>query len=41
LFPFLFGPIVIAEMTLALWLLVKGVDVPKWQAVNAALRRSG
>ena len=41
LFPVVFAPILIAEMTLALWLLVKGVDVAKWHAVNAALRRSG
>jgi hypothetical protein len=41
LFPVVFAPILITEMTLALWLLVKGVDVAKWHAVNAALRRSG
>lgn len=40
LFLVVFAPILIAEMTLALWLLVKGVDVAKWHAVNAALRRS-
>jgi hypothetical protein len=41
LFPVLFAPILIAEMGLALWLLIKGVDLAKWQAVSAAPRRSG
>ena len=40
LFPVLFAPILIAEMGLALWLLIKGVDLAKWQAVSAAPRRS-
>jgi Domain of unknown function (DUF4386) len=32
LFPALFVPIFIAELSLALWLLVKGVDAAKWRA---------
>lgn len=31
LFPALFVPIFVAELSLALWLTVKGVDLPKWQ----------
>ena len=31
LFPVLFVPIFVAEISLALWRLVKGVDVAKWQ----------
>jgi hypothetical protein len=34
LFPALFVPIFIAELSLALWLLVKGVDVAKWRALT-------
>jgi hypothetical protein len=33
LFPALFVPIFVAELSLALWLLVKGVDVAKWRAL--------
>jgi Domain of unknown function (DUF4386) len=32
LFPAIMLPPFIAELSLALWLVVKGVDVPKWQA---------
>ena len=32
LFPFILLPPFVAELSLALWLLVKGVDVRKWQA---------
>jgi hypothetical protein len=31
LFPALFVPIFVAELSLALWLIVKGVDVAKWE----------
>ncbi len=31
LFPFILMPCFIAELSLGLWLLVKGVDLPKWQ----------
>ena len=31
LFPALFVPIFVAELSLALWLTVKGVDLPKWR----------
>ena len=31
LFPALFAPIFVAELSLSLWLLVKGVDMAKWQ----------
>ncbi len=31
LFPAIMLPPFIAELSLALWLLVKGVDVPKWK----------
>jgi hypothetical protein len=31
LFPFILLPGFLAETVLCLWLLVKGVDVPKWQ----------
>jgi hypothetical protein len=30
LFPFILLPPFVAELSLALWLLVKGVDVTKW-----------
>jgi hypothetical protein len=36
LFPALFVPIFIAELSLALWLLVKGVDGAKWHAAETA-----
>jgi hypothetical protein len=44
LFPFLFAPIFGAELSLALWLLVKGVDMTKWRAytsppISGALQR--
>jgi hypothetical protein len=32
LFPALFVPIFVAELSLSLWLIVKGVDVAKWRA---------
>jgi hypothetical protein len=32
LFPVLFVPVFVAELSLALWLIVKGVDAAKWQA---------
>jgi Domain of unknown function (DUF4386) len=31
LFPFILLPPFVAELSLALWLLVRGVDVRKWQ----------
>jgi len=31
LFPFILMPCVIAELLLALWLIVKGVNLPKWE----------
>jgi Domain of unknown function (DUF4386) len=31
LFPALFVPIFIAELSLTLWLIVKGVDAAKWE----------
>ncbi len=34
LFPFILLPPFVAELSLALWLLVRGVDVQKWQAVS-------
>jgi hypothetical protein len=39
LFPALFVPIFVAELSLALWLLVKGVDAPKWEERTSALAR--
>src|SRR5262249_42848677 len=36
LFPAILLPALLAELSLALWLLVKGVDVPEWKA-RAAL----
>ena len=32
LFPFILVPPFVAELSLALWMLVKGVDVTKWKA---------
>jgi hypothetical protein len=32
LFPFILLPPFVAELSMALWLLVKGVDVGKWKA---------
>lgn len=37
LFPALFVPIFVAESSLALWLIVKGVDAAKWKARAGAL----
>lgn len=37
LFPALFVPIFVAEFSLAAWLLVKGVNVPKWEALAARI----
>jgi hypothetical protein len=34
LFPALFVPIFVAEASLAVWLLVKGVDVARWEALG-------
>ena len=34
LFPVLFGPVIVAELSLSLWLLVKGVNVETWLAAN-------
>jgi hypothetical protein len=34
LFPFLMLPCLVAELSFSLWLLVKGVDVQKWQEVQ-------
>jgi len=31
LFPAIFAPIFVAELSLTLWLIVKGVSVPKWE----------
>lgn len=36
LFPFILLPPFIAELSLALWLLVKGVDLTRWHAVTSA-----
>jgi hypothetical protein len=33
--PAIYLPMFVAELTLALWLLVKGVDVVKWEARQA------
>ena len=38
LFPFIMLPPFVAESSLALWLLVKGVDVPRWNARVAEMR---
>lgn len=38
LFPLLFIPIFIAELSLTLWLIVKGVNVAKWEERASALR---
>lgn len=39
LFPAIFVPIFVAELSLALWLTVKGVDVAQWEAAaNAPVR---
>lgn len=37
LFPAIFVPIFVAELSLTLWLIVKGVDVAKWEARADAL----
>ncbi|HEX7794968.1 MAG TPA: DUF4386 domain-containing protein, partial [Vicinamibacterales bacterium] len=36
LFPFILLPPFVAELSMALWLLVKGVDVAKWKARSSA-----
>lgn len=36
LFPFILLPSLIAEMSLTLWLLVMGVNIPKWEARQAS-----
>jgi len=36
LFPFILMPPFVAELSMALWLLVKGVDVAKWKARSSA-----
>jgi hypothetical protein len=38
LFPFILLPPFVAELSLALWLLLKGVDVNKWAAAPTAYR---
>lgn len=38
LFPAIFVPIFIAELSLTLWLIVKGVDVAKWEASAGTLK---
>lgn len=37
LFPFLFVPMFVAELSLTLWLIVKGVNVAKWEERASAL----
>lgn len=39
LFPALFVPIFVAELSLSLWLIVKGVDAGKWEEKASALAR--
>ena len=39
LFPAILIPAFIGELSLCLWLLVKGVNVPKWEARQALVRR--
>jgi hypothetical protein len=41
IFPAILLPAFIAELSLCLWLLVKGVDVPKWKERANAGRVSG
>jgi hypothetical protein len=40
LFPWIMLPAGLAELSLALWLIVVGVNVPKWRAQAAAARGS-
>ena len=40
LFPWILLPCFIAESSLALWLLVKGVDVPRWREAASVWRAS-
>jgi hypothetical protein len=40
LFPAILLPAFVAELATALWLLVKGVNLPKWHERQAALVRS-
>jgi hypothetical protein len=39
LFPAILGPAFIAELSLCLWLLVKGVNIPQWEARQALSQR--
>lgn len=41
LFPYIGIPPFVAELSLCLWLMVKGVDVPKWEERASAWRVSG
>ena len=41
LFPAILMPAFIAELSLCLWLLVKGVNVPKWEETRNASRVGG
>ncbi|HEX3526634.1 MAG TPA: DUF4386 domain-containing protein [Thermoanaerobaculia bacterium] len=38
LFPAIMAPAFVGELSLCLWLLVKGVNVPKWEAKQALMR---
>ncbi|MFN0181550.1 MAG: DUF4386 family protein [Gemmatimonadales bacterium] len=40
LYPFNYGPGMLGEGALLVWLIVKGVDLPRWLAVAAGDRRS-
>jgi hypothetical protein len=37
LFPVLFAPVFVAELSLTLWLLVKGVDASRWETARLAV----
>ena len=41
LFPFILLPPFVAELSLALWLLVKGVDLARWSAATSPTATSG
>ncbi|MGI0012860.1 MAG: hypothetical protein ACREBU_05360 [Nitrososphaera sp.] len=41
IFPAILAPAFIGELSLCLWLLVKGVNVPKWEKQAMAGRVSG
>jgi len=41
LFPAILVPAFVGELCLAVWLLVKGVDLPRWQQRTAAVTRAG